>query len=238
MHDPPRASGILSRMAKRAADLDLYAYFNILLTTLDQPSNYGAQYRAYAMGGPSRHRTVSPEECARITDEGVNAVTAMRPIERRLARLSADEVAILRAVYTAPDCPTMVNDWAWLTSKTGLPLGLLGMVAQRSGLTRAQVEQWHRASTPEHRETAREGIAKMTATGNRMRDDALVAWHAAGEAMRAEALHECALASRRAIGEAIRTAANDARHEHHEPSDDGDDDEGEPAPASWALAAE
>jgi hypothetical protein len=224
-------------MARRPEESDLYAYFNIYLASLDQPSNFGAQYRAYAMGGPARYQGVSAEECAHITDDDIKTVTLMRPIERRLARLSANDVAILRAAYTAPDSRALVSEWAWLTSKTGLPLGLLGMVAQRSGLTRAQLEQWHKASTPEHRETAREGITKLTATGRRMRDDALAAWRAAGEAMRAEILHECALASRRAIGEAIRAVANDERHEHHEPADEGDGD-GEPAPASWAAAAE
>jgi hypothetical protein len=235
---PPRASGILSRMARRPEESDLYAYFNILLTLLDQPSNFGAQYRAYAMGGPARYQGVSAEECAHITETDLEVVGLMRPIERRLARLSANDVAILRATFTAPDCPAMVQEWAWLTSKTGLPLGLLGLVAQRSGLTREQLAHWRKASTPEHRETAREGITKMATTGRRMRDDALAAWRAAGEAMRAEILHECALASRRAIGEAIRAVANDARHEHHEPADEGDEGDGEPAPASWAAAAE
>lgn len=192
--------------------VSLHNYFNRYLPALDVHSSTGTQLKmasvlAVASGkkDPAFEeadtadrrlwRRLAADRYADLTrytvsDDVLECVSLLRPVERQLARMAREHRETLRAYYTEPTEPGMVEEWRWLERDGGLPLEVLVMAARRLGVTLKQMIRWSTASTSAERMERGRGVAKLKAEGERMVKAAHEAWFSAGRGAPATGYHE------------------------------------------------
>jgi len=154
------------------ADYLLSRYFGTCLPALARPSNMGNQLDILL---ERRSRPTGDPESA-IPEHAVMAVSELRPIEKRLARLSRRHVDVLRATYGEPLDVRWMDEWTWLVRACGHPLPLLSMAAQTAGITLSQLLRWKQASAPAEKRERAEGLLRLERTASRLKKEAVSAW--------------------------------------------------------------
>lgn len=164
-------------MAAAATELELY--FNRYLPALNLPSNFGSMAKALEMGMKRSGKGgggFSPSEENIISDETLECLRLMHPIEAVLHEVDPAHLEVLRAQYEPPTSLRMADEWAWLTRETKLPLGLLGLAAHRRHMKRATFARWAKASTGQERTERGLEIAALAAEARQMLAEAEAAW--------------------------------------------------------------
>lgn len=161
--------------------IDLGWYFGVGLAALSPRSNLGAQLERlqYGLAGCRGSHRVDYS----LADEVIDAVSRMRPIERRLARMSEESRYVLWAMFGDPnDCQPRV-EWTFMVKSAGstaLPLGLLLLAARTLGLSESTLLRWAQASTASERTDAAAGMVRVRDEARRLRASAVQEWRAAG----------------------------------------------------------
>lgn len=182
---------------------DLGWYFATGLAALSPRSNLGAQLERlqYGLAGCRGSDRVDYS----MSDELIDVVSRLRPIERRLARMSEENRYVLWAMFGDPnDCQPRI-EWTYMVKAAGstvLPLGLLLLAARTLGLGESTLLRWSQASTASERTEAAAGMARVRDEARRLRDGAVQEWRAIGLAP-GEALPPLALEPRPAAPRAL-----------------------------------
>lgn len=161
--------------------VDLAWYFATGLAALSPRSNLGPQLERlqYGLHGCRGSDRVDYS----LTDEVIDAVSRMRPIERRLARMSEENRYVLWAMFGDPnDCQPRI-EWTFMVKSAGstaLPLGLLLLAARTLGLGESTLLRWSQASTASERTEAAAGMARVRDEARRLRDGAVQEWRVSG----------------------------------------------------------
>lgn len=163
----------MSGMVDPYADHLLSRYFGTCLPALARPSNMGNQLDILL---ERRSRPTSDPESA-IPEHAVAAVSELRPIEKRLARLNRHHVDVLRATYGEPLDVRWMDEWMWLVRACGHPLPLLSMAAQTAGITLPQLFRWKQASTPAEKRERAEGLLRLEKAASELKKEAVNAWN-------------------------------------------------------------
>lgn len=197
----------------RLTTVSLHNYFNRYLPALDVHSSTGVQLLIAQVKSAARPAKGSPEAQAAdqadlrtwqrmavhhvadftrytVSDDVLECVSLLRPVERRLALLAPEHRDTLRAYYTEPQEPGMVREWAWLERDGELPLAVMVMAARRLGVTLKQLTTWAKASGSAERMERGKGVARLRAEGSRMVKAAHDAWNSAGRAQPTERARE------------------------------------------------
>lgn len=179
----------------------LHNYFNRYLLALDIHSSMGVQLMtarllshcsrrsAEEQGAPpvdsadrrawQRNTIRQTADLTRYTvsDDVLECVSLLRPVERRLSMLAPEHRDTLRAYYTEPEEPAAVREWQWLEREGGLPLALMVLAARKAQVTLKQLVAWGAASTSAERIERGRGVAKVKAQGEQMLSEAHRAWN-------------------------------------------------------------
>lgn len=163
--------------------LDLAWYYGAGVTTLDPASNTGAQLERLQFGlsgcSDAYRADYSP------SDETLSVVSRLRPVERRLARMSEAGRVVLHAMFSSPYTCHLPPEMVWLEKAATtrlLPLGLLLLAARTMGLGAATLARWAAAATPADRTDAAAGVVRLREEARRLRDEVLQEWRATGVA--------------------------------------------------------
>ena len=163
----------MSGMVDPYADHLLSRYFSACLPALTRPSNMGSQIDMLI----ERRSHISGDPGSAIPEHAVAAVSELRPIEKRLARLSRRHVDVLRAAYGEPLDVRWMDEWMWLVRACGHPLPLLSMAAQTAGITLPQLLRWNQASTPAEKRERAEGLSRLGKVASGLKKEAVDAWN-------------------------------------------------------------
>lgn len=163
--------------------LDLAWYYGAGVTALDPASNTGAQLERLQnrLGDGFRAGVLDYSP----SDETLDIVSRLRPVERRLARMSEAGRVVLHAMFSGPYTCHLPPEMVWLekTATTKLlPLGLLLLAARALGLGAATLARWAEAATPTDRTDAAAGVVRLRNEARRLRDEVLQEWRATGVA--------------------------------------------------------
>ena len=163
--------------------LDLAWYYGAGVTALEPASNTGAQLEQKRLG-LSGNRAACRMDYS-LSDEVIDIVSRLRPVERRLARMSEAGRVVLHAMFSSPYTCHLPPEMVWLekTATTKLlPLGLLLLAARALGLGAATLARWAAAATPTDRTDAAAGVVRLRNEARRLRDEVLQEWRATGVA--------------------------------------------------------
>ncbi len=183
--------------------VSLHNYFNRYLPALDVHSSAGVQLMVAQMmsaaspakGTPQRERADDADRiewrrmAARhvddftrytVSDDVLECVSLLRPVEHRLVRMAPEHREVLRAYYAETLEPAALTEWAWLAREGELPLAVLVMAARRLQVSLPLLVRWSKASTSAERLERGRGVALLRAEGRRMVDAAHRAWEDAG----------------------------------------------------------
>jgi hypothetical protein len=161
---------------------DLAGYFRSYLPALQDGlrSNFGVQLARLKNGQRHSKEGVVDTGAEDRMIESVDKVTLLRPIERRLLRLSAEHAAVLEATYREPDHPHRHAGWSWLVRETGMPLALLALAARRERVGAGELVRWNEAGTAGEKLERARGLSRLKEAAVTLRREAMAAWKATG----------------------------------------------------------